>query len=69
MVIEESTVGPNVTIEAGTVVRASTVRNAIVGQRCRIERCRLDGAVLGDDVTVTGLTGSVSLGSHAEVRA
>jgi hypothetical protein len=45
------------------------VKDAIVGKRCRIERCRLDGAVLGDDVIVTGLTGSASLGSHAEVRA
>jgi glucose-1-phosphate thymidylyltransferase len=69
VVIEQATVGPNVTIEAGTVVRESTVKDAIVGKRCRIEQCRLDGAMLGDDVSVTGLRGSVSLGSHAEVRA
>jgi glucose-1-phosphate thymidylyltransferase len=69
VVLEQSTVGPNVTIEAGTVVRGSTVREAIVGKRCRIEGCQLDGALLGDDVSVTGVRGSVSLGSHAEVRA
>jgi glucose-1-phosphate thymidylyltransferase len=69
VVIEQSTVGPNVTIEAGTVVIESTVKDAIIGKRCRIEQCRLDGALLGDDVTVTGLRGSASLGSHAEVRA
>ena len=69
VVIEQSTVGPNVTIEAGTVVIESTVKDAIVGKRCRIEQCRLDGAMLGDDVSVTGLRGSASLGSHAEVRA
>jgi len=69
VVIEQSTVGPNVTIEAGTVVRESTLTDAIVGRGCRIERCQLDGALLGDDVTVEGLRGSASLGSHAEVKA
>jgi len=69
VVIEQSTVGPNVTIESGTVVIESTVRDAIIGRRCRIEQCRLDGALLGDEVSVTGLRGSASLGSHAEVRA
>lgn len=69
VVIEQSTIGPNVTIEAGTVVIESTVTEAIIGKRCRIERCRLDEALLGDDVTVFGLRGSASLGSHAEVRA
>jgi glucose-1-phosphate thymidylyltransferase len=69
VVIEESTVGPNVSIEGGTVVMGSTVTNAIIGERCRIEACRLDGAMLGDDVTVSGLRGSASLGSHSEVRA
>jgi len=69
VVLERSTVGPNVTIESGTVVIESTVADAIIGKRCRIEQCRLDGALLGDDVLVRGLRGSASLGSHAEVRA
>lgn len=69
VVIEQSTIGPNVTIEAGTVVAESTITDAIIGKRCRIERCRLDEALLGDDVTVSGLRGGASLGSDAEVRA
>ncbi len=67
-VVEGSTIGPNVSIEAGTVVRDSVIKNAIVGQRCRLTRVTLDGAILGDDVVVEGLKGSASLGSHAEVR-
>ena len=69
VVLEESTVGPNASIEAGTVVHGSVVKNAIIGQNCRIEHCHLDGAMLGDDVAVTGLRGSAALGSHSEVRA
>jgi glucose-1-phosphate thymidylyltransferase len=66
--VERSTVGPNVSIEAGTAVRDSVLANAIVGRSCRLERVRLDGAMLGDHVVAEGLTGSASLGSHAEVR-
>jgi glucose-1-phosphate thymidylyltransferase len=69
VVIERSTVGPHVSIETGTVIRDSTVAEAIVGRRCRIERSRLTGAILGDEVVVEGFSGSASLGSHAEVRA
>ena len=69
VVIERSTVGPHVTIESGTVIRDSVVTDAIVGSGCRIERCQLDGAMLGDDVIVEGLRGGASLGSHAEVHA
>jgi glucose-1-phosphate thymidylyltransferase len=69
VVIEESTVGPNVSIEAGTIVHGSVVMNAIVGRNCRIEHCQLDGAMLGDDVAVMGLRGAAALGSHSEVRA
>ncbi|HTT68438.1 MAG TPA: sugar phosphate nucleotidyltransferase [Gemmatimonadales bacterium] len=67
--IERSTVGPHASIEAGTIVRDSVVTNAIVGRNCRLERVRLDGAILGDEVVLQGLVGSASLGAHAEVRA
>jgi glucose-1-phosphate thymidylyltransferase len=67
--IERSTVGPYASVETGTVIRDSTLTNAIVGRGCRLERSKLDGAMLGDAVVVEGLTGSASLGSHSEVRA
>ncbi len=67
--VEGSTIGPNVSIERGTVVKDSVIKNAIVGQHCRLTRVHLDGAILGDDVVVEGLKGSASLGSHAEVKA
>ena len=69
VVIEQSTVGPNVSVEAGTVIRGSTVRDAIIGQKVRIERSQLANAMLGDYAVVEGLTGSLSIGAHAEVRA
>ncbi len=67
--IERSTVGPYASVEAGTVIRDSTLTNAIVGRGCRLERVTLDGAMLGDAVVAEGLKGSASLGSYSEVRA
>jgi hypothetical protein len=37
--------GPNVCIEAGTVIKGSTLTSAIIGRNCRITRSRLVGAV------------------------
>ncbi|HET7599670.1 MAG TPA: sugar phosphate nucleotidyltransferase [Gemmatimonadales bacterium] len=67
--VERSTIGPNVSVERGTVIRDSSLRNAIVGQRTALTGVRLDGALLGDDVTVEGLAGRASLADHSEVVA
>jgi glucose-1-phosphate thymidylyltransferase len=66
--IEHSAVGPHVAVERGTVIRGSTVRDAIIGSDCRIERSHLHDALLGDHVVVERFTGSLSVGSHSEVR-
>jgi glucose-1-phosphate thymidylyltransferase len=69
VVIERSTIGPNVTLEQGTRVLDSTLVNAIVGRGSTLRNVRLDGALLGNEVVVDGLTGSVTLGDHSEVTA
>lgn len=68
VVIQECTVGPNVSVEAGTVIRSSTVRDAIIGRNCRITSCDLENVMLGDSVTVEQFRGSCSLGSHSELK-
>ncbi len=67
--IERSEIGPNVTLERGTRIADSTVRNAIVGHDAIITRATLDGAVLGNNVVVEGFRGSMTLGDHSEVVA
>ena len=67
VVIERSTVGPHVALGEGSVVRDSAIEEAIVGERCKLERTELKDAILGDDVVLIGFKGSASLGSHCEV--
>src|SRR4029078_950513 len=65
--IERSEIGPNVTLEQGTKVADSVLRNTIVGRDTKLTRVQLDGAMLGNAVTAEGLAGSASLGDHSEL--
>lgn len=67
-VVEGSTVGPNVVIGAGTSVKGSTLRDAVVGEKGTIDGCSLHDSMLGDRVTVEGVSGAVTLGDDAEVK-
>ena len=67
--VERSEIGPNVTLERGTRVSDSTLRNAVVGRDAVITRSTLDGALLGNHVVVEGFRGGASLGDHSEVTA
>ena len=67
--IERSTIGPNVSVEQGTRIADSTLANVIVGRGSTLTRVHLDGALIGNEVLVEGLAGSVTLGDHSEVAA
>jgi glucose-1-phosphate thymidylyltransferase len=67
VVVERSVIGPNVTIEKGSVVRDSALSHTIVGQDCRLIGARLSQSMLGNHVVVRDFSGSVSLGDHSEI--
>ena len=60
-------IGPNVTIESGTVVRSSKLRDSIVGADATIEDSDLNGSLIGDHATVQRARGRLNLGDYAEV--
>src|SRR5919109_3161457 len=55
--IERSEIGPNVSVEKGTRIRDSRIRNTIVGREATITDSALDGALLGNHVVVEGYRG------------
>jgi len=67
--ITDSTVGPNVSLSAGTVVAGSELRDTIVGANSRVTNCRLHSSLVGDSVTLDGLTGVANVGDHSVVKA
>jgi glucose-1-phosphate thymidylyltransferase len=66
--IEDSTVGPNVSIAAGTRVTNSTVAHAIIGADSTISDSHLHHSLVGDHVKASRLRGAVSLGDHCEIQ-
>ena len=67
--ITDSTVGPNVSLGAGTVVEQSELRDTIVGSKATIRRSRLANSLVGDQAHIEGVRGEVTIGDHSEVRA
>jgi len=64
--IEDSTIGPNVSIERGCVIRGSTVEHSILGAGCQVSGSTLRQSMLGREVRLAGFHGSASLGDHSE---
>ena len=68
-IVTDCILGPNVVIGAGSTVTSCTLRDAIVGERTTLLSCILTDSMIGDQAHLEGITGSATLGDHAEVHA
>jgi len=66
--LKGSTVGPNVSIGAGSVIENSKVSHSIVGTNSRIARSTITNSLIGDDTVLEGVAGEVTVGDNSEVR-
>lgn len=66
--LDDSVIGPNVSIADGSIVRDSRVSDSIVGSGSKILGCELQQSLVGDHVLAQGIRGTVSLGDHCEVH-
>jgi glucose-1-phosphate thymidylyltransferase len=67
--LSKATIGPNVSIGAGSTIEGSTLSDTIVGQKTKVKGSRLKNSLIGDDVTIEGLTGELTVTDHSEIRA
>lgn len=67
--LHHATIGPNVSIGAGTTVESSTLRDTIVGTGVRIVRSAVHDSMIGDGAVVEGFSGQATVGDHSELRA
>ena len=67
--LENCEIGPNVTIDSGSVVRNSKLRDTIIGADVTLEGVELHDSMIGDNSVVRGIKGSVNLGNHSAVTA
>lgn len=62
--IEDSVIGPHVSIGKGTHVHASVIRNSIVRDHTKIKDALLDNSLVGNFVHYNGKADDVSLGDY-----
>jgi glucose-1-phosphate thymidylyltransferase len=66
--LENSSIGPNVSLSSGTVVRDSKMRDTVVGAGASISGSRISGSMIGDAAVLENVRGAVNVGDHAEVK-
>lgn len=65
--LENCEIGPNVTIEGGSVLRNTKLRDTIVGEDVTIENAELHDSMIGNHAVVRGVVGSINVGDHSTV--
>ena len=68
VVIENSVVGPHVSIGAGSKVRNSVVRNSIIQNSSSILDSILHDSMIGSHATVQGQKANLSLGDYSSIQ-
>ena len=66
--ISGSEIGPNVSVEAGTVIKNSTLKNSIIQKKVRIENSNLDRSTIGNLAKALGAKGEIHIGDHSVVK-
>jgi len=54
VILEDSTIGPNVALGAGSRVTGSTVANSILGNNVRVRKATVQDSLVGDDQVIEG---------------
>ena len=65
--IENSIIGPHVTIGDNVKVKSAIIKNSIIGNYTHIKEAVLQRSVIGNDTSITGLRQSLNIGDNTEI--
>ncbi|MCI0436269.1 MAG: NTP transferase domain-containing protein [Gemmatimonadetes bacterium] len=65
--LENVSIGPNVTLGTGCVLRNSELHDCIVGERVVLDSVRLHDSMIGDDCEIVRVAGKISIGDHGMI--
>lgn len=68
VVLRNVTLGPNVSVGAGTVIEDSTIKNSLIQSNSTIKNVQLDQAMIGNHVKYNGSFTQVSLGDYTTLE-
>lgn len=66
--ISGSEIGPNVSIEAGTVIKDSKIRDSIIQENAVIQGADLNRSTIGNFAEVYHTTGEIHIGDHSVLK-
>ncbi len=65
--IENSIIGPNVTIAENSVIKNSIINNSIIGSYSILEKVVLQTSLIGSDAHIIGASQSLNIGDNTEI--
>jgi glucose-1-phosphate thymidylyltransferase len=65
--VENSVIGPNVSVGEYAVIRHSVIKNSILGERSEVSFCLLDSSLVGNNSQVLGKFQKLNVGDSSEV--
>ncbi len=65
--IQNSIIGPNVTIGEYTTVQSAIIKDSIIGSYAELEEVVLHSSIIGSDAFVRGLSQSLNIGDNTEI--
>ncbi len=66
--LANSTIGPNVSLSAGSSVEGSTLSDTVVGAKSKVKNSTLTKSLIGDDVSIEGMKGEVNVTDHSKIK-
>jgi glucose-1-phosphate thymidylyltransferase len=66
--VENSIIGPDVSIGDGAVISRSVVKNSIIGQGAELTNAILEDSLVGSDSVLVGAASSLNIGDSAEIN-
>lgn len=67
-VIENSIIGPHVSVAAGATVKDAIIRNSIINENASVENILLDASLIGEQAMVRGTFKRLNVGDSSEVE-
>jgi glucose-1-phosphate thymidylyltransferase len=66
--ISNSEIGPNVSIEAGSVIKNCILKNSIIQSSAVLDGSKLDGSTIGNHAEIHGASGEIHVGDHSVLK-
>ena len=66
--VEDSIIGPHVSIAHGTTVKNSIIKNTIIGSNTELKNMVLSASIINDEVVMHGREQTVNVGENSEIK-